>query len=831
MDRIRQALGLSTISFYGLSYGTVLGTVYADLFPHRVRAMVLDGAVDMNARLATQATEQAPGRRARRSTICSPPAPPARPARSAPTPPPSSPSCRHRWPPTRCPPRAAATTCRSPSATSTPPPCSPSASRVHPAYESALVAAAHGDGAACGPWPSSSWSTSTVPPWSTPSGPSPATTPSATRAPWRPAPWPGRSAARWPLIGGYAVTYNLGGCVAWPDGRQPVSDTHPTDAPPVLVHRQHRRPQHPARRRPPPGRRSSPRQSADLGRLGSHVAAQRVLRHRACRPPCPATCTGGGLPAPGHRLPLTPGPARARVSGRRATRSRWNARRGHSAAARVASSTRSAVDGRAVDHRVAPLVEGDPFGQQLGAVAEGVTGHRVDPDPQGHRPPGPAHDAAARQCRGGREGQHASGACRPSHGSAGGVGGGVGGEHRQGAAHQPGHAVRDGGRRRVPTTERDRSSMRPTHRGVGPAGGQQLEVVGHGGEPVHARPALSGALAGHPAGDPGRLGDPARRGGQRHDDPDAEGGPGPGQRSRGEAGWRPAPGASQAPPYPPTRKPETGPVGPAPADHVGDRRAQLDLDDARGRCTAPDTVTRVVPGCLGGADASGTRPPRAGRRGRPGPGSRRCGRGRAGVRARSGTDLSTRRTGRASPSVEPVRPGRTPRPSRTGPAGARRTSSGPRAGRRARRRPARTARAVASRSSATQTTITERAPDRAAASSAPSRTRWGDQVRRVRSLALAGSPSMALTTTTGRRPERRTASHLAAAGKPPPPRPVSPEAATSARRASAQAGRRRRARRGGRGGPGGRPGPGRWPRRDRRGGGARTRGRRGGGHR
>ena len=35
MDRIRQALGLSTISFYGLSYGTVLGAVYADLFPHR----------------------------------------------------------------------------------------------------------------------------------------------------------------------------------------------------------------------------------------------------------------------------------------------------------------------------------------------------------------------------------------------------------------------------------------------------------------------------------------------------------------------------------------------------------------------------------------------------------------------------------------------------------------------------------------------------------------------------------------------------------------------------------------------------------------------------
>ena len=60
MDRIRQALGLSKISFYGLSYGTVLGTVYADLFPHRVAEMVLDGAVDVNATLTEQAGEAAP---------------------------------------------------------------------------------------------------------------------------------------------------------------------------------------------------------------------------------------------------------------------------------------------------------------------------------------------------------------------------------------------------------------------------------------------------------------------------------------------------------------------------------------------------------------------------------------------------------------------------------------------------------------------------------------------------------------------------------------------------------------------------------------------------
>ena len=40
---------------------------------------------------------------------------------------------------------------------------------------------------------------------------------------------------RYPLVGGFAVNYNLGGCVAWPDGRRPVTSVHPVDAPPVLV--------------------------------------------------------------------------------------------------------------------------------------------------------------------------------------------------------------------------------------------------------------------------------------------------------------------------------------------------------------------------------------------------------------------------------------------------------------------------------------------------------------------------------------------------------------------------------------------------------------------
>ena len=46
MDLIRQALGEERISFYGASYGSFLGAVYADLFPDRVDKFILDGPLD-----------------------------------------------------------------------------------------------------------------------------------------------------------------------------------------------------------------------------------------------------------------------------------------------------------------------------------------------------------------------------------------------------------------------------------------------------------------------------------------------------------------------------------------------------------------------------------------------------------------------------------------------------------------------------------------------------------------------------------------------------------------------------------------------------------------
>jgi pimeloyl-ACP methyl ester carboxylesterase len=61
MDLVRQAVGDKKLSYLGYSYGTRLGSVYASIFPDRVRAMVLDGAVDPVADDVTSAEGQAAG--------------------------------------------------------------------------------------------------------------------------------------------------------------------------------------------------------------------------------------------------------------------------------------------------------------------------------------------------------------------------------------------------------------------------------------------------------------------------------------------------------------------------------------------------------------------------------------------------------------------------------------------------------------------------------------------------------------------------------------------------------------------------------------------------
>jgi pimeloyl-ACP methyl ester carboxylesterase len=61
MDILRAALGEQTLNYVGKSYGTYLGTLYAELFPANVGRFVLDGAVDPNVPMKEQSLTQAIG--------------------------------------------------------------------------------------------------------------------------------------------------------------------------------------------------------------------------------------------------------------------------------------------------------------------------------------------------------------------------------------------------------------------------------------------------------------------------------------------------------------------------------------------------------------------------------------------------------------------------------------------------------------------------------------------------------------------------------------------------------------------------------------------------
>jgi pimeloyl-ACP methyl ester carboxylesterase len=61
MDAVRAAMGDEQLSYLGFSYGTAIGQVYADLFPDRVRSMVLDGVLELGPTGLELADEQAAG--------------------------------------------------------------------------------------------------------------------------------------------------------------------------------------------------------------------------------------------------------------------------------------------------------------------------------------------------------------------------------------------------------------------------------------------------------------------------------------------------------------------------------------------------------------------------------------------------------------------------------------------------------------------------------------------------------------------------------------------------------------------------------------------------
>jgi pimeloyl-ACP methyl ester carboxylesterase len=235
MDRIRQALGLAKVSFYGLSYGTALGAVYADLFPHHVATMVLDGAVDVNASLTVQAEQEAPA--AERSlqhllASCGSVSP-------CPLGPDPTSYFRALW-----------------ESITTHPLPAPGNGDNYPVtvgdldtatlfalsvpeftsqFLKAVVDAHDGNGA---PLRADSLEFFTDidgaplvdPLWAI----------TCNDAAVHPGPIQAGNLARslesrYPIIGGYAATYAMGGCVAWPRSAQPVTDLHPKGTPPILV--------------------------------------------------------------------------------------------------------------------------------------------------------------------------------------------------------------------------------------------------------------------------------------------------------------------------------------------------------------------------------------------------------------------------------------------------------------------------------------------------------------------------------------------------------------------------------------------------------------------
>ena len=234
MDRIRRALGLATVSYYGLSYGTVLGAVYADLFPTHVAQMVLDGAVDVDATLTTQASEEAPAAEASMHHLL------ATCGGQSPCPLGADPFATYRSLVTSL----AAHPLPAPAGDTAPVTVGDleaaslfavTVPDFTTTYLTALVAAEAGDGAPLRALARSFATDLDGQPlvdalWAI----------TCNDAAVHPGPLVAGALARSidahdPLLGAYAVTYTMGGCVAWPRGHQPVVDLHPGHAPPVLV--------------------------------------------------------------------------------------------------------------------------------------------------------------------------------------------------------------------------------------------------------------------------------------------------------------------------------------------------------------------------------------------------------------------------------------------------------------------------------------------------------------------------------------------------------------------------------------------------------------------
>lgn len=64
LDVLRAALGDKKLNYLGFSYGTLIGTIYAEQFPHKVRSMILDGAVNIQTNKTEELLRSVSGREA-----------------------------------------------------------------------------------------------------------------------------------------------------------------------------------------------------------------------------------------------------------------------------------------------------------------------------------------------------------------------------------------------------------------------------------------------------------------------------------------------------------------------------------------------------------------------------------------------------------------------------------------------------------------------------------------------------------------------------------------------------------------------------------------------
>jgi len=222
LDLVRRAVGAPSVSFLGLSYGTLLGAQYARLFGDHLRAAILDGPIDPAETITDQAADEAAAAEAAVRAMPALAAFDALRERLARAPLPA-PGHGDPTPVTEGDLDLATLTYLS-------------APSLTPNYQGALQAALRGDGSALrdlavGQFTDIDGTSVLAAYWTitcndTAERPSPDQAGALARD----------LAARYPRLGGEAVSFYLGACPVWPAAREPLSTIHlPDRTVPLLV--------------------------------------------------------------------------------------------------------------------------------------------------------------------------------------------------------------------------------------------------------------------------------------------------------------------------------------------------------------------------------------------------------------------------------------------------------------------------------------------------------------------------------------------------------------------------------------------------------------------